>query len=66
MILENGSSTQLFHPFKVGNWLQLCPIPLFLHDNLFFFKNRPRGFRYSIKDALVEIWKRFKVKSETR
>ena len=24
-ILENGSSTQLFHPFKVGNWLRLSP-----------------------------------------
>ena len=43
-----------------------APIPLFLHDSLFIFKNRPRGFQYSIKDALAEIWKHFKVKSETR
>ena len=66
MILENGSSMRPFHPFKVGNWLRLCPIPLFLHDSLLFFKNRPRGFRYSIKDALAEIWKCFEVKSENR
>ena len=46
--------------------INAMPIPLFLHDSLFFFKNRPRGFRYSIKDALAEIWKRFEVKSETR
>ena len=41
-------------------------VPLFLYEGLFFFKNRPRGFRYSIKDVLAAIWKRFKVKSETR
>ena len=51
-----------FHPFEVGNWLQLCPNSFVL----FFFKNRPRRFRYSIKDALAEIWKHFEVKSETR
>ena len=25
MILENRGSTWPFHPFKVGNWLRLCP-----------------------------------------
>ena len=53
------------YPFKVRNWLRF-PIPLFLYVGLFFIKNGPRGFWGSIKDALAEIWKRFKVKSEIR
>ena len=66
MILEKGSSTHLFRCLEVEFACVCPPIILFLYDSLLFFKNRPRGFQYCIKDALAEILKIFKVKTETR
>ena len=65
MILVNESSVGHFALSKLEIGCVCGFIPLFLYEG-FFFKNHLRGFRYSIKDALAEIWKRFKVKSETR